>query len=74
MTPRDPQLECYQRMSPQQYARAHDAIAIAMRIGERDCTGNGCDLGRPCPRHARSLEVAERYLRLRERTRCTGKQ
>jgi hypothetical protein len=67
MTYNDPQLELYRSASPQRFVHVSDVIEIVMAIGQRNCTGYGCDEGRACPRHARAEAVAERYLRLRAR-------
>jgi len=38
------------------------AMWVSDRVG--GCTGDGCDLDDPCPRHARVPELARRYVRL----------
>lgn len=48
-------------------ARITRQVDLAMRIGDRPCTRGGCDLGAPCPRHARTAAVVVRYLRLAAR-------
>jgi hypothetical protein len=42
-----------------------ECVDLALRIGDRPCTGGGCDLGAPCPRHARTAAVVIRYMRLK---------
>jgi hypothetical protein len=67
--PTDPQLRAYYTMTPEQYAHAHDCIAIEMRLSRRRCVGGRCDDEGECSRHERSTRVAERYLRMKRRAR-----
>lgn len=54
------------RTNPRRYASIAEMVDLAMRLDARPCTGNGCDEDR-CPRHERTTQVVDRYLRLRAR-------
>jgi hypothetical protein len=56
----DPQLAAYYRGT---YAYIARSVDLAMRHMERPCVGVVCDLDAPCPRHERTGEVVQRYLR-----------
>ena len=60
----DSQLHVYQN-HPEKYAEIWNKVNIAHRHGSKPCIGDGCDLDAPCKRHDRTLEVVERYYRLR---------
>lgn len=68
----DPQL-AYYRKHPASYARTATLIDICMEHAYKPCVGGWCDGaedgGGHCERHARTVEVAERYLRMKERAR-----
>jgi hypothetical protein len=62
-----PQLHAYQTLSPERYAHRALQVDLCMEINARPCAGGECDEGDPCPRHARTTAVVDRYLRLRAR-------
>jgi hypothetical protein len=71
-TPYDPDIhgtaEAYIReRRPHRYASIARMVDLSMSLSGRPCTGNGCDEGRHCPRHARITAVVDRYLRLKGR-------
>lgn len=55
------------RDTPAKHASVARQVDLAMAHGDRPCAGGDCDLDEPCPRHARTLEVVERYLRMKAR-------
>ena len=54
-------------LRPGAYARIARQTDVAMRLLDRPCTRSECDLGAPCPRHARIPAVVARYERLAAR-------
>ena len=54
-------------LRPGEYARIARQTDVAMRLLDRSCTRQECDLGAPCPRHARIPAVVARYERLAAR-------
>ena len=57
-------------LRPGAYARIARQTDMAMRLLDRSCTRSECDLGAPCPRHARIAAVVARYERLAARPTC----
>ena len=66
------QMVMYSRMRSGEYAQAARVIDLCMALGGRRCVGDGCDEGRPCRRHARTLELAHRYARWMDRRKRGG--
>lgn len=71
-TPYDPDIhgsaeEYIREHKPHRYAAIARMVDLSMALSSRGCTGNGCDLGRHCPRHERVTRVVDRYLRLEAR-------
>lgn len=58
----DPQLRYY-RDHPTKYAETAAKIDLYMRVGDRPCRGGECDMDDPCPRHAKTLQIADRWWR-----------
>lgn len=64
----DPQMRVYNEHR-ESYAHIANLIDICEAHFHRPCAGGECDMGDPCPRHARTPGVAERYLRLKARNK-----
>lgn len=66
----DAELRYLERYGPVKYARTARLIDVCMRLSSRPCTrGDWCDEGSPCARHERTPRVAERYVRMSERSK-----
>ena len=65
----DAQLYVYAHR-PLAYASIAATIDLCMMHGTKPCIGDyGCDEDAPCPRHRRTLDVAERLVRMRAKAR-----
>ena len=61
------------RDMPTKYSYIANQVDLAMKHGDKPCIGNECDLDSPCTRHERTIDVVNRYMRMKKRVRLCQK-
>ena len=58
------------RDMPERYGYIANQVDLAMKHGDKPCVGYDCDLDSPCTRHARTIDVVNRYIRMKKAKRA----
>ena len=55
------------RNKPHRYRHIARRVNLAMKHSYKPCVGEPCDEGFACSRHARTIRVVERYIRMKDK-------